>query len=1373
MAWTGTQRWRNPAPEGDDVQRSIELLDKVLSEYDEHETEGEGGGGVVGVGVGVNAGVGIGVGGGGNGGGTGRAVGDCGNGTEPSIGLTPDDESPSLGHQSEDDGYMSMNGRKAKMALVALRPVPDCPEPQDPAGISAQQFPPPPEEAERIISTLLPMVSPGNSSKRSGRSADRRNGRQQWMIAMEDSIRQGNGSLVTTQTTLPKTRHQRPYGWENGNGNGNEKGNANGKGNGNGSQPLKLAQPPSPPSKFASLPYDGKISFGWIPPRTNPTTVEKHREVKRRSSEEEREEGGGLDAEKIGNRQTFEKDRASHLRKQRQNEITKSSSVEDRLLMNHERSDRTDRNDRRRNDSDSSEGRFSRNSESERSSIPRSSSVSVERFSMRATCDSSDFSRANSTSNERFHSDFSIAVASASSNDRVSVPTSDPFSIRNLDFASFSLPNRADSSERFSAPTSDRYSEERYSDMFSTRNSDFSTRNSTDFRTQSEEERFSDDSLEELLPPPPPIGKRHSIAWEVPLEDDPLYAPGSTKVIGRRRRKSSDVSSVGSASKLRDLDDEWQDPRLSTTDDDLVSPYSDSSTNDLDQIRPQGLTKNGTYVIRRGRRKERKGLPKAPTKTKSLSFENTEANRLSDAKRYSSTFNDVRSLLRENKMETSNDPPAEFASSVPPDLVRVVSLPAINDDAGNRAQLEVTVEEEETSDISDKDKKTREGIELLVRSSSSAFASFSPSLTTGDDARRLDAKRENVERTVTCNGTSLSASNSYSKGFGVPCSGRIFTGENSSIDEQPVMKKSSTSGLGTTSEHHRLSSKIPVNLLIEDQIVKKALKENRRQLEKVSDAIKEIESVKNSESYAENRRRKSGGATDVKHPTKRNSLEIDRTERRPIDDDDDDEDEDDAGDGDDDDDDDDDDFLAESRAKKQRDSDIESDVSKNSPETDFDGRRANGTEVYSSGRRSRQNGVENHRNDQKQIENVIDAILEDSKNPEFQVSVEVLEFPPLPPSPVEEADEECSDIGQNGGAGGAVITPKPKSHSNRTMEYRPRVPPHRGPTGISSSTDSKDQFQTSLNTRSMDAGFSRGRRTPTAGNSTRREQIPVERRTLPTDLPGPSRRRPFTKRHSPSTEACLSSGGSGIVAGNGNGTENGNGTGTGTGNGNGNGACGGSVNGGTNSANVATGSGMQTSCSLPETPVFARGSDIPRTPQHANNSTQMRRQPGWYAPTTATTGYRRNNPGLEQAIIGTELLRLAGGPSRGWYPTRKANQPRPASIEHLERLNNAYDARLAGTGDQRKPLTLPTNITPNKYFGQSKHSSASSTREALRRVTSLLIKKGSGSKDGKGGKEGGSSCGPYAAAECGDAPKKKGFFKGFWKRSRHYSLENQ
>lgn len=45
-------------------------------------------------------------------------------------------------------------------------------------------------------------VSPGNSSKRNSHSSSRRSGRQQWMIAMEDSIRHGNGSTVTTQTTL-------------------------------------------------------------------------------------------------------------------------------------------------------------------------------------------------------------------------------------------------------------------------------------------------------------------------------------------------------------------------------------------------------------------------------------------------------------------------------------------------------------------------------------------------------------------------------------------------------------------------------------------------------------------------------------------------------------------------------------------------------------------------------------------------------------------------------------------------------------------------------------------------------------------------------------------------------------------------------------------------------------------------------------------------------------------------------------------------------------------------------------------------------------------------------------------------------------------
>jgi hypothetical protein len=51
--------------------------------------------------------------------------------------------------------------------------------------------------------------------------------------------------------------------------------------------------------------------------------------------------------------------------------------------------------------------------------------------------------------------------------------------------------------------------------------------------------------LEELLPPPL-TSKRNSIAWEVALDlddADPLLTPGSTKVVGRRRRRSGDNSS--------------------------------------------------------------------------------------------------------------------------------------------------------------------------------------------------------------------------------------------------------------------------------------------------------------------------------------------------------------------------------------------------------------------------------------------------------------------------------------------------------------------------------------------------------------------------------------------------------------------------------------------------------------------------------------------------------------------------------------------------------------------------------------------------------------------------------------------------------------
>ncbi|CAD6997773.1 unnamed protein product [Ceratitis capitata] len=162
---------------------------------------------------------------------------------------------------------------------------------------------------------------------------------------------------------------------------------------------------------------------------------------------------------------------------------------------------------------------------------------------------------------------------------------------------------------------------------------------------------------------------------------------------------------------------------------------------------------------------------------------------------------------------------------------------------------------------------------------------------------------------------------------------------------------------------------------------------------------------------------------------------------------------------------------------------------------------------------------------------------------------------------------------------------------------------------------------------------------------------------------------------------------------------------------------------------------LQTSCSLPETPIFARGScDIPRTP--------FRRQPestisGSRTAPRSSTSHSINMgntmggmPGgntfgagmcrqrsMNHALASNEMLRLAGAPARGWYP--KQRSMRPASTENIDRLSSSrvWDsaAGMSGTGQSRKPLTLPPNLTPS-FLNKS-------PREALRRVTSLLIAK--------------------------------------------------
>lgn len=101
--------------------------------------------------------------------------------------------------------------------------------------------------------------------------------------------------------------------------------------------------------------------------------------------------------------------------------------------------------------------------------------------------------------------------------------------------------------------------------------------------------------------------------------------------------------------------------------------------------------------------------------------------------------------------------------------------------------------------------------------------------------------------------------------------------------------------------------------------------------------------------------------------------------------------------------------------------------------------------------------------------------------------------------------------------------------------------------------------------------------------------------------------------------------------------------------------------------------------------------------------------------TTIGSGRHRS---INQALQANgDMLRLAGLPARGWYPKQRHARS-AASTEHLDRLHQgSLRAWDTGTGNSRKPLTLPPNITPPKFFNKS-------PREALRRVTSLLIRKG-------------------------------------------------
>ncbi|KAJ8916297.1 hypothetical protein NQ315_016438 [Exocentrus adspersus] len=1057
---------------GDDVQRSIELLDRVLSEFDDvenanqvqniqqittststpqlrglhhhHHTGHPGAASVV---------------------------------PSPQV-TTPDLESPSLGHQSEDDGYMSMNGRsKQPKFSLAFKPLAEVPMPPpsgrfegtaSPPGVrpgDPDDFPPPPEEAQRLIATLLPKVSPAHRAKPIGSSGRNRSFPLTQLPPRMDTIpppqRFQNEYMplinglpdpvhTATQTTLPKTKHQRPYGWEN--------------------NDFQLQPPPPPPPgyRFGSLPYQHGAypltSPTRVPPRTVPTALERHREVKRHGSED-----------------------------------NLSSDLDD-------------------------------------------------------------------------------------------TPALRPLS------------------------------------------------------ELADDEHFSDDSLEEILPPPPPpvCNKRASIAWEVPLDDDALLTPGSTKVIGRRRRKSGSYSSTSSIpNRLKELDD-WPDPPPCTTEDEVTSPFSDSDDHLVlpPELNSANISGSSTYIVRKGKRDRKTVVNLGSSVTSNSSLNSRLSSDLSiPACRFSADLN--AQLSRE--LHTPNSRYSVDLSTPHSRLSQELNSPK------SRFSLDLNNSRVLSQEFSSS--ASRLSVDLSSSRSSTPSkhsAECKKHSTTFDNIKSLVREGVIEDLDTPVESTTDLCSSPIVRVVSLP-----------SLNAEELTPRRE---LGVTvEEEEELESSLPSAEISPLRKIEQNISEllERRDIEVVQDDKFMLNGVENLNKEKREKR---------KAPSKPTRNVVDR-----------------------------------------RANDLQKSSSHNEIQKSEDYYRQllleGGTPF------PKRNGIQKsesakemliaHRNEREHRPS-----LPTSTSADFPVRVEVLQhdFPPLPLPPVEEDEDEYSEILH------------PAAQKADTLPHEPPlVPPHRD----------RDPVSNSLKTRSMDVNYNRGkwtgecfRRRSNFYNTSNRN-IPPERRTLPTELQE-TKRRTFQKRSSSSPQEEHH---------------------------------------------------LQTSCSLPETPIFARGCDIPRTPHRrapdipGGNQTAPRQSNTIGSLNTignmSTSGYLRgmSQSGLEQAIVGAELLRLAGGPGRGWYP--KQRHRRPASIEHLDRTAPGHNPWEPAN---RKPLTLPPNLTP-KFFQRS-------PRDALRRVTSLLIKKGNNGKEPRKEKE---IVSPtiHENANGEEVHKKKGFFKNLWKKSRHYSLEQQ
>lgn len=663
----------------------------------------------------------------------------------------------------------------------------------------------------------------------------------------------------------------------------------------------------------------------------------------------------------------------------------------------------------------------------------------------------------------------------------------------------------------------------------------------------------------------------------MPLDDDALLTPGSTKVIGRRRRKSGSHSSTSSIpNRLKELED-WPDPPPCTTEDEVTSPFSDSDDHVIlpPELNSDHLSGTSTYIVRRGK-KDRKSLVNVGSSLNSNSSLNSRLSSDLSIPRYSTDLN----CRLSRELNTPSSRYSVDLSTPHSRLSQELNSPK------SRYSLDLNNSRHLSQELSSS--PSRLSVDLSSSRSSTPSKQgneFKKHSTTFDNIKSL-IREGRIENYNTPPVECTSDLNSH-----IPQIVRVVSLPSLNAEEYaPRRELDVTVEEEEDGETSQESTEISPLRQIEQNISE--LLERR-----------DIEVIQKDEKCLLN------GVESLTKKEKRKAP-----------------------------------------AKPSRESKKGHDLQKSSSHNEIQRSEDYYRQllIEAGNPFPKRNGIQKSESAKEMMIAHREARpLPTSTSADFPVRVEVLQhdFPPLPPSPVEE-DDEYSEI----------VHPLEKTRADTlpTSSEPPTVPPHRDP------------VSNSLKTRSMDANYSRGRRN-FYSSSSRNIQ---ERRTLPTELQE-SKRKPFQKRsaHSPQEEHHL-----------------------------------------------------QTSCSLPETPIFARGCDIPRTPHRrapdipGGNQTAPRQSNTIGSLNTignmSTGGYRRgmSNPGLEQAFRGAELLRMAGGPGRGWYP--KQRHRRPASIEHLDRMASGHNP----WEPNRKPLTLPPNLTP-KFFQRS-------PRDALRRVTSLLIRKG-------------------------------------------------